>query len=366
MAIQQLDPADRRAVKHFVRLERKFLRSEPLHYWPEAESDVRKHISPESAFANGRELTLFVADGRARCAAIVNRRWQAEREPDTGFVGWFAAAPGAERVAGDVLAAAEEWLAARGVRRVIAPVNGSGMVGMAVLTDGFDESPMYPLPWNPPHYPRYLEAAGYAKAYPLYLYEVDLGSQEYRRAAERALAAPECTIRPIDKTRWSEELELFRRLFNDGFRDEWEMHTYDRAEFEELYDAFKPLVDPRLFIFAEVDGEPAGFSIGLPDWTPLFRSLRGRLGPLQQFRLLRGAKRFDRGGLVTIAIRSEFRGKRIGQTLAASIFGRLEQVGVRTAPYYLVNDVNTASRGLAKSFGGRERLLYHCYDKQLD
>ena len=365
MAVHAVDPSDRRAVKRFVRLERDVLGSEPL-YWSTPDADTRKHLSPDSAFANARELALFTADGRARCAAIVNRRWQAERDPEAGFIGFFAAAADAEAETTDMLAAAEEWLAGRGVRRVIAPVNTSGLVGMGMLTGGFDESPMFPLAWNPPHYPRYLEAAGYGKAYPLYLYEVDLTSDAYRRTAERALAKPSCTLRPADKRRWSEELDLYRRLFNAGFRDEWEMHTYERADIEELYGPFKPLVDPQLFVFAEVDGEPAGFSVGLPDWTPLFRSFRGRIGPVQQFRLMRGAKRFDRGGLVVIATRPEFRGRRIGQTLAASIFRRLEELGVRTAPYYLVNEVNTASRGVAKSFGARERLLYHCYDKRLD
>jgi GNAT superfamily N-acetyltransferase len=365
MAVQAIDPSDKRAVKRFVRLERELVGSEPL-YWSTPDVDARTHLSPESAFANGRELALFTAEGRARCAAIVNRRWQAERDPEAGFIGFFAAAEGAEADALDVLAAAEEWLAGQAVRRVIAPVNTSGLVGMGVLTDAFDESPMFPLPWNPPHYPRYLETAGYRRAYPLYVYEVDLTSEAYRRTADRALTDPKCTVRPVDKRRWSEELDLYRRLFNAGFSDEWEMHTYDQADIEELYGSFKALVDPKLFVFAEVDGEPAGFSVGLADWTPLFRSLRGKLGPVQQLRILRGARNFDRGGLVTIAIRPEFRGRRIGQTLAASIFRRLEELGVRNAPYYLVNEVNTASRGVAKSFGARERLLYHCYDKRLD
>jgi hypothetical protein len=48
------------------------------------------------------------------------------------------------------------------------------------------------------------------------------------------------------------------------------------------------------------------------------------------------------------------------------MFRNLAQLGLDSSLYYLVNEVNTASRGLAKSFGARERLLYHCYDKRLD
>ena len=62
----------------------------------------------------------------------------------------------------------------------------------------------------------------------------------------------------------------------------------------------------------------------------------------------------------------EARGKRIGRTLAAHLFRTFEELGLDSSLYYLVNEVNAASRGLAKSFGARERLLYHCYDKRLD
>jgi GNAT superfamily N-acetyltransferase len=302
----------------------------------------------------------------ARCAAIVNRRWQEEREPDTGFVGYFAAAPEAEDAVADMLAAAEGWLAGRGARRVIAPVNGSGMLGMGLLTDAFDESPMFPLPWNPPYYPRYLEDAGYAKAYPLFVYEVDLRSPEYERTAHSGIEEAQCSVRQIDKARWSEELDLFRRVFNAGFRDEWEMHEFDRAQFEELYTPMKRVIPSRLILFGEIDGETVGICAGLPDWTPLLRPFRGRLGPLKAIRFVRGARRIERGGLVTIALVPGHRGKRVGRTLAAHMFRNLAQLGLDSSLYYLVNEVNTASRGLAKSFGARERLLYHCYAKRLD
>jgi GNAT superfamily N-acetyltransferase len=365
VAVREIDPSDKRELKRFVRLERDLLGSEPL-YWSDFDADVRKRLSGRSAFSDDTEIALFTADGVARCAAIVNRRWQAEREPDTGFVGYFAAGPGAEAAVTGMLAAAEEWLAARGVRRVIAPVNGSGMLGMGVLTEAFDESPMFPLPWNPSYYPGYLEAAGYAKAYPLFVYEVDLRSPEYERTARSGIEEAQCSVRQIDKARWSEELDLFRRVFNAGFRDEWEMHEYDRAQFEELYTPMKRVIPSRLILFGEIDGETVGICAGLPDWTPLLRTFRGTFGPLKAIRFVRGARRVQRGGLVTIALVPEHSGKRVGRTLAAHMFRHLEELGVRNAPYYLVNEVNAASRGLAKSFGARERLLYHCYDKRLD
>ena len=46
--------------------------------------------------------------------------------------------------------------------------------------------------------------------------------------------------------------------------DEWEFHTMTAPEFRELFDRFKPVVDPHQLLIAEVEAKPAGFCIGLP------------------------------------------------------------------------------------------------------
>ena len=112
----------------------------------------------------------------------------------------------------------------------------------------------------------------------------------------------------------------------------WEFHLMTSEEFHELFDQFKPVLDQRQFLFAEVEGEPVGFCFGLPDWTPLFRSLKGKMGPLQILRLMLRAKRYDRAGLLGIGVLDSQRGKHIGQTLAATLYRRYEELGLRGRP----------------------------------
>ena len=91
--------------------------------------------------------------------------------------------------------------------------------------------------------------------------------------------------------------------------------------------------------------------------------MRGRLGPLKLLRMLRSARRPSRVGLLGIAVRPQFRGRRIGATLAASLYRNLEAIGLRQSSYYPVNDSNVQSRELAESLGGEGRILFHCFDK---
>ncbi len=172
-------------------------------------------------------------------------------------------------------------------------------------------------------------------------------------------------MRPLDKKRWKPEIESMRTVFNVTFRTEWEFHAMTSAEFHEFVDPIRPVLDPQQFLFAEVDGETAGFCFGFPDWTPLFRSFNGKVGPLQIVRLLLRAKRYDRAGLLSIGVRDAYRGRHIGQTLAATLYRRYEELGLRGALYYPVNDHNIASRHLAESFGATGRIVYTAYDKPL-
>ena len=367
MAVREISPEDKGERKRFVALEHELLRGEPL-YIPEIKSDVQKYIRGRSPFYEEMDHALFLASNErdvARCAAFINRRWQRDKGEDAGFIGYLAAAPDAGAEVGEMLQMAEGWLAERGAKRVIAPYNGSTMHGIAVLTDAFDEEPMFPFQWQPPHYPPMLEAAGYRPTYPFWIFDVDFSSERYQTASRRALEDARCEVRQFDKKRWDDELEALREVFNDTFSDEWEFHTLTSEEFHEFFDQMKPIMDARQFLFAEVDGEVAGFCFGMPDWTPLFRSLKGKVGPLQIVRLLLGAKRYDRAGLLSIGVRDSHRGNHIGQTLAATLYRLYEERGLKRAFYYPVNDHNLASRRFAEAFGGQGRILYHAYDKPL-
>lgn len=367
MPTRPLDAADRRERRRFVSLEADLLGGQPL-FVPEIASDLQKRLRGRSPFYEEMEYAPFLAgNGRdvARCVAFVNRRWQRDRQDRAGFIGYFAAAPDAEAESREMLGTAERWLADHGADRAIAPFNGATFHGIGVQTDAYDEEPMFPFPWQPPHYARLLEAAGYRPTYPLWTFEVDFSSERYRATSDAALANARCEVRPLDKKRWDAEVETLRAVFNDTFRDEWEFHAMTGPEFHELLDQIKPVLDPRQFLFAEVDGETAGFCFGFPDWTPLFRSFKGRAGPLQILKMLLRAKRFDRAGLIAIGVRDSHRGRRIGHTLAATLYRHYAGLGLPGAFYYPVNDHNLASLRFAESFGASGRILHHVYDKPL-
>jgi hypothetical protein len=151
MAVREVDRTDRRELNRFIRMERELIGDQPQYAGDLLDVDVRKRLSGESEFSKEMSFALFATD-RARCAALVSPLWQRSHdEPQTGSIGYFAAGPGAGEEVAEMLESAECWLAQRAITRVIAPFNGSAFLGAAALTDAHEQSPMFPLTWNPPY-----------------------------------------------------------------------------------------------------------------------------------------------------------------------------------------------------------------------
>ena len=367
-SIREISTADKGGLKGFVALERKLVGSNPL-FISDADSDVINQLSGRSAFFSAMEHTLFVASNGghdiARCAALINRRYQTAKEESVGFIGYFAAAPDSGPEVQAMLKQAEAWLKERGVTRVIAPYNGAAVLGAGLLTMAFDEEPMFPFGWHPPSYAEHFVGSGYEPTYPLWYYTIDFSSDKYRAAMQRATENNAVLVRTVSKKHWNQDLETFRQVFSETFREEWEFHPYTSDEIHEFFDPMKPVLDTRQMLIGEVDGRPAGFSLGFPDWTPLFRSFKGKLGPIQIIKLMFRAGRYSRAGLIGIGVLSDYRGTGLGQALAITLYRRYQDRGLGEALYYPVNEVNMRSRRFAESMGGAGRVMYHCYDKRL-
>lgn len=366
--IKEISTTDKAALKNFVRLERQFVGSNPL-FVSEFDDDVINRLSGRSSFFSDMEHTLFVASNGsqdvARCAALINRRYQKDKNEAVGFIGYFAAKPDCGQEVESMLEKAEAWLKERGVTRIIGAYNGSSFLGFGLLTTAFDEEPIFPFAWHPPYYADYFAKAGYNPTYPFWTYTIDFASDKYRIAKQRAAENKAVSVRSISKKHWRQDLETFRQLCNDTFKEEWEFHAFSREEFNEFFDQLKPVLDTRLMLIGEVNGKAVGWCLGITDLNPLFRSFNGKLGLVQIVKLMFRAGSYSRAGLICIGVLEEHKGNRLAHTLATTLYRRYEERGLKEAFYYPVNENNHRSRRFAESMGGTGRVLHHCYDKRL-
>lgn len=367
--ITSIDLSIKSELNRFLTLERTLMSKYPL-FVSELDVDVKKLITKKLEISKNMDFGLFVVSKSGvdvgRCAAIISRTYQEQKLPNSGFIGFFAAADNCEAEITELIHHAEMWLKDRGVTKVIAPSNGGAPNAMGFLVSGYEEDPMFPFQWSPPYYNQYIESLNYKPTYPLWYYNVDFSSAVYKSAKEKYKNYNGASIRSFTKKTWDRDIETMVHLLNETFINEWEFAKISLTAMKEFMGPMKDAIALEQFLIAEVDGEPAGFCFAVPDLTPLFRTFNGKIGLKALFKLLTGAtKKFNRAGILGIGVTDKHKGKGLAKAIAIKIYGYHESLGLKSSLYFPVNESNMASRKFAESIGGTGRLMYQVYDKEL-
>lgn len=207
--------------------------------------------------------------------------------PGTGFFGYFDAEDAA--VAEALLSAAEARLGQWGMTRALGPVSLSIWEEPGLLVRGHDHSPTIMMGHHPPHYRAWIEARGYRPAKSLLTYELDI-TREFPPLIQRIVASgarnPRIAIRPIDKSRWDEEIRTVLAILNDAWSDNWGFVPFTPEEIAYAGKKMKPIIHPSLNMIAELDGVPVAFMMVLPDMNKVLGRIEGKLFPFGWARML--------------------------------------------------------------------------------
>ena len=323
-------------------------------------------------FHRHAEVEYFLAwrggDVVGRIAAIVNHRHNEFHEERLGHFGFFECIDDAE-VAGALLETAEAWLRERGMERVQGPMSFSTNEesGLGMLVDGFEHPPAVMMAHTPRYYPALVEAAGYDKAKDLLAYWLDDPNPPERlvRGVARLQKAGRVRIRSLDMRDFAGEVERIEAIYNSAWERNWGFVPMTEEEFANLAKQLKPVVNPKLCAIAEVEGEPVGFALALPDYNRALRYVNGRLLPFGIFKLLWHQRKIDAARVLTLGLKPGYR--RMG--LDAMLYLHIFREGVKEGFYraecsWILEDNWDMRRGLER-MGARVYKTYRIYEKTL-
>src|SRR6185436_366665 len=155
-------------------------------------TEQRHQFSPKSAFFEHARVQLFVAyrDGKpvGRISAQIDALRIERYDDATGHFGVLEAIDD-PAVFAALLAAAEEWLRAQGMKRVLGPFNLSINGDIGVLTEGFEHAPVFLTGHGRPYYDARVRALGYHKAKDVVAYTLDPSQSPPRTMVEAARRA---------------------------------------------------------------------------------------------------------------------------------------------------------------------------------
>ncbi len=360
----------------FVRLPLRLNAGDPNYIAPLIMERVEALSPKTNPFFAHAEVQLFLAvrDGVdvGRISAQIDAL--APQEPDrrTGHFGLIAAQDD-PTVFAALFAAAEGWLKGRGCQRALGPMNLSVNEEVGLLVDGFETPPMVMMGHDPAYAGRQVEAQGYVKAKDVYAYgcdvTVDLPAPVLKRI-RRGL--PEgVRLRQLDMKRYEQDVDLLTQILNDAWAGNWGFTPTTEAETRQLAKAMRPVVDPRLSWFAEIDGEVAGFMIFLPNVNEAIADLDGKLLPFGWAKLL---WRLKVRGLKTVrcplmGVRRKFAGELRGRLLPFLLIDvaatNARKLGYQRGELSWVLEDNAPMRRIAEASGAWITKTYRLYEKAI-
>lgn len=240
-----------------------------------------------------REAFLAYRGGQVvgRIVAIVDHLHQATHHERTGFFGFFEALDD-PAIAASLLAAASDWLAARGCDAARGPVNPSLKSDFGVLVEGFAQPPYVMMGHNPPYYARLLEQCGCEVVRTFLTFELDQPRQAKQFAghwqAYELLAArireryPQISIRTANPRQLAAEIRSINALGDRVRSENWGFVPFTPAELEHSVRQLQRVLRPNLVYQAWIDDQLIGYLLAMPD---LNDALRHAYGPWDWLRL---------------------------------------------------------------------------------
>jgi GNAT superfamily N-acetyltransferase len=340
-------------------------------------SELRAKLDPvRGPFFSHGDAALFIAQrgesvvGRisAQVDHIYNEFHSTETQRDrTGFWGFFECDDDPD-TSEALFDAAEGWLAEQGCVQMVGPASFTLNDEAGLLVEGFDAPPMVLMSYNPPLYERLVEKAGFSKAQDLYAYRLDANAEPPPDVvAFGAEAARDYTFRTLDRSRFADEMRRFLEVYNEAWERNWGFAPMTDQEIREHAKRLKPILDPRLVLVAERDGEPVAVGLTIPDVNEELIRARGRLGPVTAARLLRRARRgtWNSCRVVALGVKRGHRTSGIGAHLYVATLEAARRAGYRWGEMSWILESNDAMNRAIIHMGGERYKTYRMYARQV-
>ncbi len=334
-------------------------------------------LSAKNPFFAHAEVQMWIASRGGRDVGRISAQIDqlAPRDParPAGHFGLIAAEDDPE-VFEALFAEAEAWLKARGMAVAMGPFNLSVNEEIGLLIDGFDTPPMVMMGHDPRYAGMRVEEQGYAKAKDVFAYLAPVRNYEMSDALlnrARRDSSSKVVLRKLDMSRYAEEVARLTEILNDAWKDNWGFTPTTEAETRQLAENMRPVIDPRLVWFAEIDGEPAACLVLLPNLNEAIRDLGGKLLPFGWAKLLWRLKgnRLKTLRLPLMGVRRAHARSMRGRMLPFQLIGAAAKeaapMGYEQCEFSWILEDNMPMRNICEAWGARIYKTYRIYEKAL-
>jgi len=300
-------------LKTFIKLAWKIYEGDP-NWVPPLIYDQKKILDKKkNPFFKHAEMDMFIAEKDnlpvGRIAAIKNDLHNKEHNDKVGFFGFFESINDQE-VANKLFDTAAEWLREKGLTDMRGPANPSVNDIYGLLIEGFDDPPRLLMPYNPEYYLTLIDKYGFEKAKDLNAWKISeekmSKAEKIGRIGDLALKRSKASIRTLNMKDFDNELEKVKFVYNKAWEPNWGFVPLTDEEIDHLAADLKPLVDPDLVLFLEIEGNTVGFALVMPDYNFIFKEMNGKLLPFNFIKLFTKRKKIPWARIIILGIIPEY------------------------------------------------------------
>ena len=291
---------------------------------------------------NPCDICILVEDGY--CGIWLSQ--VADGETDRyGVIGHYS--PGNALGSRMLLDTACSILRENGCRMVYGPVDGNTWKSYRLVTWSDGTEPFLMEPQNPSEWPGFWMESGFTPWYEYISTAVTCSESTESRLIEtkKKLQDMGVTWRPVDMSRFAEELKQVYSLSLEAFKNNVLYTAIDESTFLQQYLPFADKIDSRYVLIAfDGQGGCCGFVFAIPDLAQLQRG------------------NIDRLIIKTLAVSTSCRGCGLGAVLANEVQQEACRNGLSTAIHALMYQDNVSTK-IGKN--GRVIRRYTLYGKKL-
>jgi GNAT superfamily N-acetyltransferase len=268
---------------------------------------------------------------------------------------------------------AETWARTRNMKSLYGNYNLDREDGRGILIEGRDRPPALLCGHHPPYYQTFFEQYGFEKNGEdglAYAIDLDLNNpkvQRLSRLAEKVRERnPNFKVRGANIQDVDNEIDRIVFLQNEALRHFPNFVPYTRADIEAMIMPLIPIADMGLVLFAEVDGKPAGFFPGIPNFYEIIQHLNGLRYPWDYLRYLKYRNTQPKClAIKSVAVIPEYWDSGLAILMFDEMAKRAAVRGYTWADLSLTGDENMDTWPLAHHMGAKIYKRYRLYKKDL-
>lgn len=362
----------------FVRIAHQLYADSPW-YVPDLDLDIRETFdSRKNVCLEYSEIQPFIAYDDSgtvvgRIAGIINHRANSKWKTANVRFGFLEFIDDAA-VSAALLKAVEDWGREKGMSRIQGPMGIFDFDKEGMLVEGFEEMGSMITIYNPPYYPKHLEALGYEKEVDWVQVRIDVPEEvpaKYARVAKLSkelfgLHTKKLTDRDI--THGGYGRKVFN-LVNLAYSSLFGYTELSDKQIDLYLNRYLPLLDKQMLSIVENDkDELVGLAITMGSLSNALRKSKGQLLPLGWFHLLNSLKwhREDKAELLLVAVHPEYQGLGVNALFFDDLIPIYNRYGIKWAETGPQLETNVRELSQWKPLNPTVSKRRRCYTRSLN